>query len=133
VALGAHRFLYNQRAEGDALVEPHPVPDLAGLTYDDPGAMVDGEGLSDTRPGVDIDPGEAVSQFPEDPEIAIEMRRAVLTMDGSFVHRESVQDKITDWIRSGRTVSPRAADARALPQLVDATSLAPASSTDSSA
>jgi 2-polyprenyl-6-methoxyphenol hydroxylase-like FAD-dependent oxidoreductase len=55
----------------------------------------------------------------EDPEIAIEMRRAVLTMDGSFVRRESVQRKIADWIASGRTPSARARDPLALPELVE--------------
>jgi 2-polyprenyl-6-methoxyphenol hydroxylase-like FAD-dependent oxidoreductase len=55
----------------------------------------------------------------EDPEIAIEMRRAILIMDNSFMQRGSIQRKIADWIDSGRTVSPRATDPLALPELVD--------------
>jgi 2-polyprenyl-6-methoxyphenol hydroxylase-like FAD-dependent oxidoreductase len=56
----------------------------------------------------------------EDPEIAIEMRRAILAMDNSFIQRASIQQKIADWISSGRTVDPRARDRRTLPDLVDA-------------
>ncbi len=55
----------------------------------------------------------------EDPEIAIEMRRAILNMDNSFIQRQSIQQKIADWIASGRTVSPRATDPLALPELLD--------------
>jgi 2-polyprenyl-6-methoxyphenol hydroxylase-like FAD-dependent oxidoreductase len=54
----------------------------------------------------------------EDPEIAIEMRRAILNMDNSFIQRQSIQQKIADWIDSGRTVSPGATDPRSLPELV---------------
>ncbi len=61
----------------------------------------------------------------EDPEIAIEMRRAILNMDNSFMQRESIQRKIADWIDSGRTVSPRARDPHALPELVDDGNAAP--------
>jgi 2-polyprenyl-6-methoxyphenol hydroxylase-like FAD-dependent oxidoreductase len=53
----------------------------------------------------------------EDPEIAIEMRRAILNMDNSFLQRESIQRKIAEWIELGRTVSPRAADPLTLPEL----------------
>jgi 2-polyprenyl-6-methoxyphenol hydroxylase-like FAD-dependent oxidoreductase len=53
----------------------------------------------------------------EDPEIAIEMRRAILNMDNSFLQRESIQRKIADWIETGRTVSPRAADPLTLPEI----------------
>jgi hypothetical protein len=56
----------------------------------------------------------------EDAEIAIEVRRAILTMDSSPIQRESIQRKIAAWIRTGRTVSPSATDPRALPALVDA-------------
>lgn len=55
----------------------------------------------------------------EDREIAIEMRRAILNMDNSFLQRDSIQRKIADWIQSGRTVSPRAADPLTLPELID--------------
>jgi hypothetical protein len=61
----------------------------------------------------------------EDPEIAIEMRRAILNMDNSFMQRESIQRKITDWIDSGRTVSPRATDPHALPELIDGVNAVP--------
>jgi hypothetical protein len=47
------------------------------------------------------------------------MRRAILNMDNSFVQRPSIQRKIADWIDSGRTVSARATDPHALPELVD--------------
>lgn len=53
----------------------------------------------------------------EDREIAIEMRRAILNMDNSFLQRESIQRKIAHWIDSGRTVSPRAADPLMLPEI----------------
>ena len=53
----------------------------------------------------------------EDREIAIEMRRAILNMDNSFLQRRPIQRKIADWIETGRTVSPRAADPLMLPEV----------------
>ena len=47
------------------------------------------------------------------------MRRAILNMDNSFLQRDSIQRKIADWIESGRTVSPSAADPLTLPEIDD--------------
>jgi 2-polyprenyl-6-methoxyphenol hydroxylase-like FAD-dependent oxidoreductase len=72
------------------------------------------------RPPRNPDVEQALSGLAtEDPEIAIGLRRAVLTMDNSFLQQDAIQRKVADWIRSGRTVRPRATDRRALPVLVD--------------